>query len=72
MNDTPKLSDAGRRLLKALPVDGRWIDVPPSFRSVTVLALQRKGIIEHRYKQPRHFGDWVTWGEIRLLALPDL
>ena len=52
-------------LLRHLPDDGKWVDVPPAVRASTVLALVRHGVIEHRYKEPHHWKDWVVWGEVR-------
>lgn len=65
------LSPPMRRLLEGIPADGRWVNVPPATRAVTVLALKKKGLIEHRYKQPRHWRDWVTWGEVRRVVKSD-
>lgn len=60
----PVLSIAQRTLLKKTSTT--WADVPTGTRANTVLSLVKRGLLEHRYKQPRHWADWVTWGEIRL------
>ncbi len=65
MPATKPISDPQRRLLEKLPVSGEWVDVPFPARAGTILALVRRGVIEHRYNEPHHFMDWVTWGQVR-------
>jgi hypothetical protein len=60
------------RLLRKLPDDCSWVDVPTATRGRTISAMVKNGDIAHRPNPKRsHWMDWLAWGQVRKLKPGD-